>query len=166
MAEEITILQNWVVGKFILPFLLVFFIVFAILERTKIFGDGKKQLNALTAFVIGLIFASAVYPKLVVGNIILFLTVAIVCVFVVMLLWGFVFGNEKEVKIPKYLVWGLGAIVTVAFIWAVLWATGWSSNVTSFLSGSGTGQTIATSIAFIVVIGVTLALVLKGSGGK
>ena len=166
MAEEITVLQNWVVGKFILPFLLIFFIVFAILERTKIFGEGKKQLNALTAFVIGLIFASAVYPKLVVGNIILFLTVAIVCVFVIMLLWGFVFGDDKKMEIPKYLIWGLGGVVTIAFIWAVLWATGWDNNVMGFLSGSGTGQTIATSIAFLVVMGVALALVLKGSGGK
>ena len=164
MAEETTILQNWIVAKFILPFLLVFFIVFAILERTKIFGEGKKQLNALTSFVIGLIFVGAVYPKLVVGNIILFLTVAIVCVFVILLLWGFVFGNDKEVKIPKYLVFGLGAVVTIAFIWAVLWATGWSSSITIFFSGSGMGQTIATNIAFLVVIAAALALILKGSG--
>ena len=71
MAAE-TILQSTIVSKFILPFLLVFFIVFAILEKTKLLGDGQKQLNALLAFVIGLIFTGAVFPKEVVGNLVLF----------------------------------------------------------------------------------------------
>src|SRR3989338_9518794 len=47
----------------ILPFILVFTIVFAILEKTKVFGmeniEGKeytrKNLNAMTAFVIALL---------------------------------------------------------------------------------------------------------------
>lgn len=51
----------------ILPFLLVFTIVFAILEKTKVFGtdeiDGKKyskkNLNAMTAFVIGFLVVAS-----------------------------------------------------------------------------------------------------------
>ena len=52
----------------VLPFLLVFTIVFAILEKTKVFGTVKigdstytqKNLNAMTAFVIGfLVIASS-----------------------------------------------------------------------------------------------------------
>src|SRR3989344_1899534 len=106
MAIE-TILQHWIFTSFILPFLLVFFIVFAILEKTKIFGDGKKQLNALLAFVIGLIFVGAVFPKLVVGNLILFLTVALVIVFVTLLLWGFVTGGEAKIE-GKGIKWAAG----------------------------------------------------------
>ena len=56
MAE--TLLQHPVLTNFVYPFLIVFFIVFAVLEKTKLFGEEKKQLNALTAFVIGLIFVS------------------------------------------------------------------------------------------------------------
>ena len=55
MASE-TILQNWVIAQFALPFLLIFFITFGIMEKSKLFGDNKKQLHALIAFVIGLIF--------------------------------------------------------------------------------------------------------------
>ena len=55
MAEEITILQHWIFTKFALPFLLVFFIVYGVLAKTKVLGDAK-QLNAMVSFVIGLIF--------------------------------------------------------------------------------------------------------------
>ncbi len=79
------------------------FIVFAVLEKTKVLGDDKKQLNALLAFVIGLIFVGAVFPKLIVANMILFLTVALVIVFVVLLLWGFVYSGEKGFEISKEL---------------------------------------------------------------
>ena len=82
-----TILQHWILTDFVYPFLLVFFIVFAILDKTKLLGGDKKQLNAMLAFVIGLIFVSAVYPKVVVGDLILFLTISIIVVFVFLLLW-------------------------------------------------------------------------------
>jgi multisubunit Na+/H+ antiporter MnhB subunit len=55
-----TILQAPLLIDFIYPFLLIFFIVFAILEKSKLFGDEKKQLNALVALVIGLIFISII----------------------------------------------------------------------------------------------------------
>ena len=60
MALEETFLQNWIVAKFVLPFFLVWFIVFAILEKAKPLGE-KHQLNALVSTVIGLIFVSAVF---------------------------------------------------------------------------------------------------------
>ncbi|MCK9595584.1 hypothetical protein M0R19_00135 [Candidatus Pacearchaeota archaeon] len=163
MADT-TILQYDIVSKILLPFLLVFFIVFAILERTKLLGD-KKQINALTAFVIGLIFVGAVYPVLVVSNLILFLTVTIVAVFVILLLWGFVFVDNKDNKLEKGLKLGLGIVVTIAFIWAVLWATGWINNLGTIFSG-GMGQTIITNAVFLLVIGVAIALVLINPKGK
>jgi len=162
MADE-TFLQHWIFSKFLLPFLLVFFIVFAILEKTKLFGEGKKQLNALTSFVIGLIFVGAVYPKLVVENMILFLTVTLVCVFVVMLLWGFVFGDEKGFAIQKWMKWVLGIIIGIAFIGALLWATGWNVQIGNILSGQ---SQIWTNVAFVVVIAIALALVLLAKEKK
>src|SRR3989344_4428063 len=96
-----TILQHWIFTSFVFPFLLIFFIVFGILQKSKLFGEAK-QLNALIAFVIGLIFVGAVFPKLVVGNLILFLTVAVVVMFVALLLWGFVAGGEEGQPFPNF----------------------------------------------------------------
>ena len=81
MAGE-NILQSDILTKFVYPFLLVFFIIFGVLQKTKLLGSDNKQLNAFVSFVIGLIFVSAVYPKLIVSNLVLFLSVAIVIVFV------------------------------------------------------------------------------------
>lgn len=160
MAEETTFLQHWIFSQFLLPFLLVFFIVFAILEKTKIFGEGKKQLNALISFVVGLIFVGAIYPKLVVENMILFLTVAIICVFVVLLLWGFVFGDVKEgFKMEIWMKWVLGIIIGIAFVIAVLWATGWNVQLGNLLTGQ---SEVWTNVTFIVVIAIALALILIG----
>lgn len=165
MAEE-TILQNWIFTKFLFPFLLVFFIVFAILERTKLFGESKKQLNALTAFVIGLTFVVAVYPTLVVTNMILFLTIALVCVFVILLIWGFIFGDVKEgFKPEKWMKWLLGALTGIIFIGAVIWATGFWKDIGSFLNKELT-QNIITNAVFIIVIAIALALILIGPKKK
>ena len=49
-----TILQHWIVTQFILPFALITGLVYGILEKTKLLGDEKHQLNAILAFIIGL----------------------------------------------------------------------------------------------------------------
>lgn len=161
MADATIIVNYSIVSDFILPFLLSFFIIFAILERTKLFGEGKKQIDASIAFIIGLIFVTAVYPKLVVSNLILFLTVAIVSIFVILLIWGFIFG-EKESKFSKGLIVGLGVVATIVFIGAIIWATGLYQSFGSLFSGN-TGSTIITNAIFLIVIGIALALVLIGT---
>ena len=163
MAEQTTFLQHWIFTQYLFPFLLVFFIVFAILERTKLFGEGKKQLNALTSFVIGLIFVGAGVPKLIVGNMILFFAVAIVIIFVILLLWGFIFGDEKGFKVEKWMKWVLGIIVGIAAVVAVIFATGWNVTLGSLLSGQ---SQIWTNVAFVVVIAIALALILLAKEKK
>ena len=92
MVQE-TIFQHWIVTKFLLPFVLVWGLMYAILEKTKILGEGK-QLNGIVSAVVGLIFVGAIYPKLVVENMILFLVVALVILFVILMIWGFVGGTK------------------------------------------------------------------------
>jgi hypothetical protein len=48
--------QTYGVLDFILPFILVFTITYAILQKAKILGDGKKNFNVVVAFVLGLLF--------------------------------------------------------------------------------------------------------------
>ena len=152
-------LQNEIFTKFLFPFLLIFFIVYAILEKTKLLGD-KKQIHALIAFVIGLIFITAIYPKLVVENLILFLTVALVAIFVVLLLFGFVFGDASAILASKPIKWILIVLTGIACIGGILWATGWYQNISSFFSDNLLSQTIVTNVVFVIVIAVALALIL------
>lgn len=161
-----TILQHWIFTRFALPFLLVFFVVFALLEKTKLLGDGKKQINALVAFVIGLLAISVAYPIEAINNLILFLTVAIVVAFVGLILWGFVSGGEAKVE-NKAIKWILGIVIAIALIWAVLWATKLALPFYDFLFAQEWSKTFWTNIAFVAVIAIALAVVLiTGAKGK
>ena len=158
-----TIFQNFIFKEFVFPFLLIFTVVFAILEKTKIFGDDKKQLDAIVAFVIGLIFVSFAYPKNVVENLILFLTVAIIVAFVALLLWGFVMGEEA--KIPsgasKAIKWTVGVVIAVAVLVALVWAMGLNSTAFDFLFKQSWSNVFWTNLIFVVVIVVAIALVIR-----
>jgi len=166
MAVE-TVLQHWILTSFVYPFLLVFFIVFAVLEKSKVFGEGKMQLNAMVAFVIGLIFVSAVFPKVVIGNLILFLTVSLIVVFVFLLLWGFIVGEGIKVdasnKIVKYASAGL---IFIAVAVAVLWATGIWDEIYGFLFKQTWSKELWTNVIFVLVIVGALAAVLKTTKSK
>lgn len=163
----VEILQSPIFTQFIFPFALIFFILFGILEKLKVFGDDKKQLNALIAAVVGLIFVGAVSPKLIVGNLILFLTVAIVVVFIGLLLWGFISGGE--LKIDDKVKPLVGAVVVLAVAIATLWALGvqisFFEDVFAFLFKSSWSSDFWTNAAFIIVVIMAVVLVVKNPGG-
>jgi len=41
--------------NYILPFVLVWTLIFAILEKTNLLGEGRRQINAIIGLVVGLI---------------------------------------------------------------------------------------------------------------
>ncbi len=163
MATE-TFLQHWLFTDFVLPFLLIFFIAFAILEKTKVLGENK-QLNALLSFVLGLIFVGAVFPKLVVANLILFLTVSLVVVFVVLLLWGFIAGEEglKFTNFSKGLKGVIAVVIILSVVIFLLSITGIFPGLIDFLFHQSWSGSFWTNFLFVIVIAAAIALVLKGS---
>ena len=164
MANE-TIFQHWIVTQFILPFLLIWTLVFAILEKTKLLGEGKTQINSLAAFIIAFIFLSAIKPKETVSNLILFLTVALVVMFVGLLLWGFISGEELKSGIlsKSGLKWVAGIVILVSVAIAFLWASGNESRAYDLLFNQSWSDSFWTNVAFGVVVAGALALVLTKS---
>lgn len=157
-------LQSPALTKFVYPFLLIFFVVFAILEKTKVLGDKNKQINALISFVIAFIFVSAVSPKEIVSNLILFLTIAIIIVFVVLLIWGFIAGEDglKFSGAPKGLKWAIGIVIALVVLFAVFWAVGLDTmGFFDRVFHSSWSETFWTNIIFMVVVAVALAVILK-----
>lgn len=172
MATSI-ILQNSLFTTILLPFLLVFLLVFAVLERTKIFGENRTQLNAFISFVIGLIVVAAFNYSSVINNLVLFLSIGLVILFVALLLWGFVSNGESGFDFKNHT--GLRAVFFIVLILAVLlgvlWAFGipltGSGSVTDFLFNQVWSQPFWTNLIFIVIVGVLLAVILRmGSGSK
>ncbi len=164
MATE-TILQHWILTKFAFPFLLIFFITFGILEKTKVFGDDSKQLNALVSLVIGLIFVGAVFPKLAVENLILFLTIALVMLFVVLMIWGFATGSDLKIE-SSGLKWFIGAVAIIAVLVVIIYSAGVGWSIFDPIIERLTTEFWINAL-FIAVIIIALALVLtKGKSGN
>ncbi len=50
------LLTGYGIVDILLPFLLVFTIVYAVLQKTKIVGEGKKNFNVIISLILGLLF--------------------------------------------------------------------------------------------------------------
>ncbi len=164
------IFQSTLMTDFLYPLVLVFVLLFAILEKTEIFGKGKAQINAIISLVIGLIFVGFVAPKLMITNLMLFLSVGLFVIFLVLMLWGFISGNKDLTfadgdgrKIHKFFVFLLFA----AIIFGVVWASGfgnkllnWVSNVFGFLFSSGGSSDFFSNLFLIIIICVVIFVVI------
>ncbi len=159
MAE--TILSSPIISEAVLPFLLIFTVVFAILQKSEILGKEKKQIDALVALVVGLItitFANAVG---IISNLLPFLAVSIVLILVFLILIAMVSNNETK-------KWEDGfkkTIVVFSFLAVViagLVVTGaWDYLLYQFEGPSG--STIFTNIVFLVIIvGAFIAVFMGG----
>ena len=101
---------------------------------------------------------------MVVSNMILFLSVAMVIVFVVLMLWGFVFSTKDGFVMTAGMKWGLFVVVTIALIIGILWAMGVSGKTYDFLFGQSWSEAFWTNLIFVILIGVALASVIRSSG--
>ena len=54
LSGFIEALESWGIADVLLPFILVFAIVYAVLDKVKIFGDEKRNINMVIALVVGL----------------------------------------------------------------------------------------------------------------
>jgi len=151
--------------EYILPFLLVFTLVFAVLDKTKLLGEGKRQINAIISLVVGLILIAFPYAQGVIVKLIPFLAVSLVVLFVFMLMYGFAMGKKEGDVLDKGVKIALGIIVGLAVIVAVLWATGAWDTIYKTLVEGGSSTQIWMNILLIAIIGGAMAVVLS-TGGK
>ena len=162
MAQP-NILAHPIFTELVLPFLLVFVLIFAILDKTKIFGEGKKQINALIAFVVGLIFVTFSQAVGITNNLVMVMAVVAVVILVFVILFSFASGGEF--KGEKWMKITFGILVGIVIIIALLVFTGyWSKIIDTFSGESGTG--IASNVIFIVIIIAAFAIVLATSKAK
>lgn len=160
MATQ-TILQSEFVTQLILPFLLVFTLIFAILDRTKILGEDKRQINAIVAFVVGLMFVSFGYAIGITIKLIAVMAVIAVILLVFMILFGFASTPDKEFKMPNGLKITFGILIGIALVVALLVITGYWNTIISSFSGSGS-STVASIIFIIIIVGAALVVIFTG----
>ena len=170
----IVFLEKLGVYEIILPFLLVFTIVYAVFERTRVFGTeeidgvkyGKKSLNAMVAFVTAfLVIASSQLVSIINESLskIVLLILMIICFLVLI---GTFFSESEEVileggwRIFFMVVMLIGVILV--FLSSVRNESGvsWLSNIINYLklNFSSTG---VSALILIIVIVVFMAYIVK-----
>ncbi len=154
MAETIeTILSSPFFTELVLPFLLVFTLIFAILEKTKVLGDDKRQINAIIAFVIGLILIAFPFSSNIIVKLMPLLAVIAVVMLIFIMLYSFAGGKPEE----KWMKITFGILIGLALIVALLVLTGYWDKV---LGAVSSGKSLATNIFFILIIIAAIVVVL------
>jgi hypothetical protein len=164
MADTTTIFSYPLIQQVILPFLLVFTIIFAILDRSKMLGEDKRQINAIVSLVIALIFVSFPYARDIVVQLMPFLVVCIIILFVFMLIFGFIMAKKEGDMLNKGLKIALGIIFGLAILVAVLWITGAWTIISGWVTKEGYTNNILFNAILLAVIGGAIAIVITSSG--
>ncbi len=146
--------------SYVLPLVLVFTLVFAILQKTQLLGEGKKQINAILGLIVGLILIAFPTARNIVVQLMPFLAVSAVILFVFMLIYGFIMGKKEDV-LHKGTKITLGIIFALAFITVLLYVSGWWDYVYDFMFSRETGSQVWINLLIIaVMIGAVVAVVV------
>ena len=162
ITEVLNIWNEMGVFSYVIPFLLIFAVVFAILDKTKLLSNGEggnRWILSIISIAVGLLslqfdfvseFFAVIFPRFGVG-LALFLTVIIFL--------GF-FSSDATGK-PGTSIKVFGWIVGVGvFIWALSSWDQWSGQV-------GFGGWFAQNVwALIILGGLVAAIVLIGRGSN
>ena len=129
------ILNTWDamdVFAYVIPFLLIFAVVFAILQKTKLLGDKNNAVQAIVALAVAMLslqfdfvstFYAEIFPRFGVG----------LAIFLVVILFiGFFYSDAdgNPTKAMQWIGWviGVGVIIwalTSWNFWAANWSVGW-----------------------------------------
>lgn len=163
MAYESTFasLENLGVFDVILPFILIFTIVFAVLQKVKLFGEKTKQFNVVIALVMA---ASAVYPHVaglypperdivtIINTSLPNVSVVVVAIVMALIIIG-VFGKRWELGDNSLSGWiALLAFGVVVYIFGNA-ANWWQApGFLQFLNNPDTIALIITILVFAIII--------------
>ncbi len=150
----------------LLPFLLIFVVVFAILQKSKILGDGKAQIDAMVALVIGLILIGFPGPRDIVVGLMPWVAVGVSVILVFLILYGFVAGDLTNV--PDWMKITFGILAGLFTIGVVVYVTGFWRIIADLFSGSSESSLWMNIVMIVLVIGAAVIVIVgsKSNSGK
>jgi len=153
----------------LLPFLLIFTVIFAILEKTKILGEGKRNMNIGISFIFALLvvvphvtgnFPAGYDPVAIINAALPSVSLVVVAVIALMILIG-VFAHDRIMLGMTAPGWvGLFSIVTLVFIFGSA-AGWWQTGLLQWLEDIFGSDIVAVAI-MLVVFGIIIAFVTGG----
>jgi len=154
----------------VLPFLLVFVLIFAILQKSKVLGDGNARIDALVSLAIALILILTPYARDVVVNLVPWIAVGAAALLVFFVLYGFVAGDlsgdGSSDGIPGGLKVALGILIGIFAIVGVIFAAGFDDEIWGGISGGISSEFWTGLVMAVIVVGAFFIAVYSGKGGK
>ena len=147
-------LQGSGVYEYILPFLLIFAITFAILEKTQVLGKDKKNINVIVSVIIGLIFVTQFSLVYTLNNFLPKISLYIVVAVMAMILFG-IFGAKVHE--------GLGSLGLLIAAVVSLFVIYWGLSPSLGFELPYWIQDNFDVILVLIVIFIVIALVVGGS---
>ena len=160
-------LQNWGLTDVLLPFLLIFVIIYAILQKTKILGEEKKNLAIVVAIVVGLLvvvphvtgrFPANSDPVLIINDALPQVSIVLVAVIFLLVMIG-VFGQDLVflgVTMPGWITLVSFIIILLIFGGAAGWWGGdFGNTITDFFGTEGIAVFIMLIIFGIIIAWIT-----------
>jgi hypothetical protein len=157
------VIFNYLLVQAVLPFLLIFVLIFAVLQKSKIFGEGKHQIDSLVSLVIALIVVAVPGPqKFIIVNMMPWLAVGLAVLLVFFILYGFVAGDLSDLPTWMKAAFGVLALVFTSAIVVAL------TNVDRILLSwfEGTGDFFVNGIILVLVVAGIVWVVLSTKSGS
>ncbi|VVB78638.1 Uncharacterised protein [uncultured archaeon] len=101
----------------VISFLFVFVVVFAILAKTKILGDGR--VNVIVSFIMAIIFMNFSSLDLFVRTITPWFIVLLICLFFILVVLGFSTKSLDKIMTPGF-GWAFVIILIIVFLIAAI----------------------------------------------
>ncbi len=162
------LMKDWGI-EIILPFLLVFTIVFAVLEKTAILGVDKKNFNVVIALVMALgvviphatgNYPSGMDPVELINKILPSVSILVVAVIMLLILIG-VFAHDKiflGLTAPGWI--GFFSVLAILFIFGN--AAGWWGGSVSSALEDFFGEDAVSVVIMILVFGLVISFITGG----
>jgi len=161
----IRLLESWGIADVLLPFLLIFTIVFAVLQKTKILGD-RKNFNVIIALVVGLAVviphvAGGYPPEADVVDLINIIIPQISLVAVALIMLLLLTGIFAPTWVSKSIS-GVLAIISIIAVFVIFggaldwWESGWLYNTF--------GEETISLIVVILVFGIIIWFITREPG--
>lgn len=158
-----TILTDWEymgVFDFVLPFLLVFAVVFGVLQKSKVIGE-HRGINMVIALSIAMLAITSLPLREFFRTLFPYAGIGLAILLVGLILTGLFFGAENAENWWKITFFSIGMLIAVIAVFSAL------TSYTSWGLGSWWLREYLNSIIVgAVVIGLILLVVLAGTGGR
>lgn len=171
IEEFIRLLESWGL-TLLLAFLLVYTVLFAILEKTKILGEGKRRFNAIVSLVIALLFViphvTGLYaawgwdPVEIILKALPQVSVIVIAIVMLLILVG-ILGGERNWMGGALSGWvAIAAIIIIVIIFgaAAGWWRGWWW-VNNFF-----GTDAIAVVVMILIFAIIIWWITKGEGSS